>query len=381
MYRKIIIILIIISILSLSGCGHQTIAEKGNWKIGIMTSTAIVNEEEYVAAESVVNKFGEEHVIHITFPVKFMLEQETMIDKLTLMASDTDVKGIIISQGIPGISVAIDKIKGIRDDILIIVCSPGEDPDIIASKADIVFSEDVLDKSSDILDLATKHGAKTFVHYSFPRHMSYKLLASRRDLLKEECEKQGIEFIEVTTPDPASEDSVSGTQAFIVEDVSQKVEKYGKNTIFFTTNQCIKTLLIPAVVDNEALYPEYCCPSPVDGFRESLGIKVPEDKKGDIDYLVDQVKKKMSEEGMKGRTSPWPVPFEMMFIEGGAEYIKDYIDGNTKGKVDISKIREKFFEYSRIEVEVEQLEYEGKKYDNYLIIELISDFVILGSYI
>ena len=34
-------------------------------------------------------------------------------------------------------------------------------------------------------------GAKTFVHYSFPRHMSQELLARRRDIMKEEAAKHG----------------------------------------------------------------------------------------------------------------------------------------------------------------------------------------------
>lgn len=380
MLKKIIMVIFFVtSILCLFACDKQTIAKKDNWKIGIMTSTTILNEDEYRAAENVIHKFGEEHVIHITFPDKFMSEQETMIDKLTLMASDTDVKGIIISQGVPGITEAIDKIKETRKDILIIVCSSGDEPSIIASKADIVLCRDIFGEISEILDISSKQGAKTFVHYSFPRHMSYDLFAKRRDLLKEGCQKLGIEFIEVITPDPAEQSSISDIHTFIVEDVSKKVEKYGRNTAFFTTNQSIESLLISAVVDYKAIYSSYRSSSPYNVLTEKLGIKVPEDKKGDIDYLVEQVKKSMAKEGMKGNTSTWPVHPEMMFIEAGSEYIKDYIDGNTKSKLDLEKIKKRFSQYAGNEIEIKQLEYEGKKYNNYIII--ISDYAILKPYI
>lgn len=383
MYKKLIIlILFALAILNLPGCdNHETIVQRNNWKIGIMTPTVVVNEEEYIAAENVTHKYGEEHIIHMVFPVEFMAQQEATINKLTSMAYDNDVKGIIISQGIPGVSTAIDKIKEIRDDILIIVCSPGEDPDIIASKADIIFSEDVLSRSYDIVDIATKQGAKTLIHYSFPRHMSYKLLAERRDLIKEECERQGIEFVDVTTPDPGGEGGISIVQPFVMQDVLLKIDEYGKNTAFYTTSCSMDTLLGLAVSKNEAIYVDYNSLSPSHGFPEALGIEITEDKKGDTEYLVEEIKKKSAQNGMKNRISVWPVHVEMMYIEAGAAYIREYIYGNTKGKLDVDEIKDEFFAYSRLKIEMEPLKYEEKTYENYLIIELVSDFIIFVPYI
>ncbi len=82
--------------LSLAACGGSAPAEEpatddaaateapaeepaadDNWKIGIMTGTVSQNEEEYRAAQNVIKKYGEEHVLLMTYPDKFMDEQET----------------------------------------------------------------------------------------------------------------------------------------------------------------------------------------------------------------------------------------------------------------------------------------------------------------
>ncbi len=81
-----------------------------------------------------------------------------------------------------------------------------------------------------------KLGAKTFVHYSFPRHMSQVLLSSRRELMKKKCAELGIEFVDATAPDPTGDSGLPGAQQFILEDVPKMVAKYGKDTAFFSTN-------------------------------------------------------------------------------------------------------------------------------------------------
>ncbi|QXM06359.1 DUF3798 domain-containing protein [Crassaminicella indica] len=377
--RSISILMVLLMLVGLAACGQEPVSEEPvsasdeNWKIGIMTGTVSQNEEEYRAAQEVVKKYGEEHVILMTYPDKFMDEQETTIANVESMASDPAVKAIIIVQAVPGTSAAIDKAKEIRDDILFICGVPGEDPKMIASKADVVFAMDELSMGSTLPEQAKKQGATKFVHYSFPRHMSYALLSARRDLLKENCEKLGLEFIDATAPDPTGDAGVSGAQQFILEDVPRKVEQYGKDTAFFSTNCSMQVPLIKACLDEGAIYPQPCCPSPYHGFPSALGIEIPEDKKGDIDFVVSQIKEKIAEKGGTGRFSTWRVPCAMMFVEAGAEYAKAYIDGETNGKLDVEKINEKFKEYAKTDVHLTPLKEGGKTYDNYLMV--LMDFL------
>ncbi|MBA1334763.1 MAG: DUF3798 domain-containing protein [Firmicutes bacterium] len=370
--RLLAVLLAVMLVVGLTACGQQASTppaeeKTDNWKIGIMTNTVVQNEEEYRAAENVMKKYGPEHIIHMTFPDKFMDEQETTIANMVTMASDPDVKALVIVQAVPGTAAALKKVKEIRDDLLIIAGVPGEDPDVIAGLADLIFQPDELAMGYTIPAQAKKQGAKVFVHYTFPRHMAYPLLSARRDIFRSECEKLGIEFVDATAPDPTGDAGVSGAQQFILEDVPKMVAKYGKDTAFFSTNCAMQVPLIKAVVDTGAIYPQPCCPSPYHGFPSALGIEIPEDKKADIGYLVDEIKRIMAEKGMTGRTSTWPVPVAMMFVEGGAEYAIDWIEGNTNGKIDVDKIKEAFKEYAGMDIELSTLEEGGVKYDNYFL--------------
>ena len=381
--RIIAFMLIAVLALGVAACTPSKPAETGGeepaetaeekWKIGIMTNTVVQNEEEYRAAQNILKKYGEEHVIHMTFPDKFMDEQETTIANLVSMASDPDVKALVICQAVPGTAPGIDSIKEIRDDLLIIAGQPQEDPPIISSRADIVLQLDEMGMGYSIPAQAKKQGAKVFVHYSFPRHMSYPLLSGRRDIMREECARLGLEFVDATAPDPTGDAGVSGAQQFILEDVPRMVDKYGKDTAFFSTNCAMQVPLISAVVDTGAIYPQPCCPSPYHGFPSALGIEIPEDKQGDIGYVVDEITRIMAEKGMTGRTSTWPVPVSMMFIEGSSEYAIDWIKGEFQEKVNIPKLKEKFKEYSGVDSELTQLEEGGVKYDNYYCI--LMDFL------
>ena len=350
--------------------GDDDVAEEpaDNWKIGIMTNTVVQNEEEYRAAQNVIAKYGEEHVIHMTFPDKFMDEQETTIANLVSMASDPDLKALVICQAVPGTAPGIDSIKEIRDDLLIIAGQPQEDPPIISSRADLVLQLDEMGMGYSMPAQAKKQGAEVFVHYSFPRPMSYPLLSGRRDLLRAECERLGLEFVDATAPDPTGDAGTSGAQQFILEDVPRMVDKYGKDTAFFSTNCAMQVPLISSVIDTGAIYSQPCCPSPYHGFPSALGIEIPEDKQGDIDYVVDEITRIVAEKGMTGRVSTWPAPVAMMFIEAGAEYAKDWIHGEFEEKVDIERLKDEFYAYSGVDAKVSVLEEGGVTYDNYYCI-------------
>ncbi|WP_053956161.1 DUF3798 domain-containing protein [Inediibacterium massiliense] len=371
--RSLAIFLIVAMVFTMVACGSETKEE--NWKIGIMTGTVSQNEEEYRAAEKVQQKYGKDKVLLQTYPDQFMKEQETVVTNVMSMASDPDVKAIIIVQGIPGTSAAIDKVREMRDDILFIIGTAGEDPAMIASKADVVFQMDELGMGKAVIEQAKKQGATKFVHYSFPRHMSYALLAARRDLFRENCEKLGLEFIEATAPDPTGDAGVSGAQQYILEDVPRKVQEYGKDTAFFATNCSMQEPLIKSILEQGAIFPQQCCPSPYHGYPGALGIEIPEDKKGDIDFIVQEIKTKISEKDGTKRFSTWPVPMNMMFVEAGTEYALEYIKGNTKGKVDMEKIQKCFEDYanSNMHIQVYTDTENQKTYDNYLMV--LSDFI------
>lgn len=360
----VLTVVLLLSVMTFSALGQD------KWKIGILTSTVTQNEEEFRAAQHVLAKYGPEHIIVMTYPDKFMDEQETTIANMVSMASDPDVKALIICQAVPGTSPGIDSVKEIRDDLLIIVGTPHDDPPVISPRADIALAMDDVGMGYTIPVQAQKLGAKTLVHYSFPRHMAFLTLSTRRDILKTECARLGLDFVEADSPDPTGDAGITGSQQFILEDVPRMVAKYGKDTCFFSTNCSQQIPLISAVVSTGALYAQPCCPSPYHGFPSALGIEVSEEKMGDLPWIIEEITKVMAERGVTGRLSTWPAPVAMMFIEAGAEYAKDWIQGKFTEKMNIPVLVEKFNDYAGVEIDLKAFEHEGVTYDNFLVVLL-----------
>ncbi len=328
--------LIVVLVLSLAGCNQTPTPSGGGeakYKIGIVTGTVSQGEEEFRAGERMVAKYGADMIKHVTYPDKFSQEQETTIAQVASLAADPEVKAIVFTQAVPGAVASIDKVRETRDDILFILGAPHEDPDVVSARADIALDLDQMKRGESVMEMAQSMGAKTFVHYSFPRHMAMELLSQRRDILKATAQKLGIEFVEVDAPDPTSDAGVSGAQQFILEDVPRQVDKYGKDTAFFSTNCSMMEPIIKQSLEYGAIFPEQCCPSPYHAYPGALGIEIPEDKAGDLDYLYDQIAEKVAAKGGTGRFGTWVRPANVAMIEAGVKYGIDYAEGKV-GKFD-----------------------------------------------
>jgi hypothetical protein len=152
--------------------------------------------------------------------------------------------------------------------------------------------------------------------------------------MRSECERLGIKFVEATAPDPLGDAGVVGAQQFILEDVPKKVEEYGKQTKFFSTNCTMQEPLIKAVLDSDAIFAQQCCPNPYHGYPGALGIPIPGDKAGDLAFINQQIKEKIAARGGSGRFATWKVNVYTYFIEVGAKYAKEWADGKIKSKND-----------------------------------------------
>ncbi|HCX78923.1 MAG TPA: hypothetical protein DG577_05905, partial [Firmicutes bacterium] len=141
-------------------------------------------------------------IVTATYPDNFSSETETTIANTVALASDPDVKAIVFVQAVPGTAAAIDKVRETRPDMLFIAGVAAEDPATIASKADIVLLVDEISMGTAMPKKAAEMGAKTFIHYSFARHLSYATIATRRNLIMNTCEELGIAYYDVTAPDP-----------------------------------------------------------------------------------------------------------------------------------------------------------------------------------
>src|SRR5882672_5423551 len=293
------------------------------FKIGIMVGTVSQGEDEFRAGQMVVAKYGADHVKMVTYPDNFMQEQETVIAQLVGLASDPDVKVIVVGQAIPGTVAAVRKIREKRPDILIGMVEAHEDPDIVNQTADISIQPDQLARGRTIIAVAKKMGVTDLVHYSFPRHMSMELLARRRDIMKSAAAANGIKFHFVTAPDPMGEGGLPATQQFVMEDVPRELRQYGPKTAFFSTNCGMMDPMIRTVLNNGGYVPEQCCPSPTHGYPTALGISIPPDKAGDFAYINAENKKVIADHHMTGHFATWPVPEVMLSIRAMTDLLVD----------------------------------------------------------
>ena len=307
-----------------------------NWKVAIMTGTVSQGEEEFRAAEKAIETWGAEHIITDTYPDNFMSEMETTISKLVAFASDPEVKAIIMCQAVPGATAGFEKIKNElgRDDILFIAGTPQEDPAVISAASDIVMYADEAAQGDTIMEKCAEWGIEVFVHYSFPRHMAMELIVARHELLTANAEALGIEFVDVTAPDPTAEAGLSASQQFILEDVPRQMETYaGKKVAFFTTNCGMQPSLQTAILDQpNAYYPQPCCPSPYHAFPATLGLELAVG--GDDAEALKAIAAVLQEHDAVGRYSTWASPVAMTIIEVGVEYAVAYINGEITAKND-----------------------------------------------
>jgi hypothetical protein len=126
------------------------------------------------------------------------------------------MKAIIINNAIPGTAEAFKRVRERRPDILLIAAEAHEDPLVIQQAADLAISADFISRGYTIPWADKQLGADTFVHISFPRHMSYESLGLRRQIFEEACKDLGIRFVFVTAPDPTSDVGVAGAQQYIL---------------------------------------------------------------------------------------------------------------------------------------------------------------------
>lgn len=313
------------------GTSEAETASAEDFKIGIITGTASQGGEEITQANKMKEKYGD-MVVTSTYPDNFTTETETLISNAVAMASDPAVKAIVWCQAVPGTAAAIDKVRETRPDMIFIAGTPGEDPGVINPKADIVLQVDEPGCGVVIPPQAKAQGAKTLIHYSFPRHMSYALIVARHENMKKYCAENGIELVDVTAPDPTGDSGITGAQQFILEDVPRQIEKYGKDTVFFTTNCGMQEPLIRSVFENGAIYSLQCCPSPFHAFPAALNIDM-SGHEADVTYMMEQLQAKVDEYGMNGRVSTWGVPCNMLFVNAGVEYAKKVLEGETNGEV------------------------------------------------
>ena len=164
---------------------EATEAAGEDFHIGIVTGSVSQSEDDRRGAEAFQAKYGEENVILAIYPDNFTEEQETTIQTIVNLSDDPAMKAIIVNQAVPGTTEAFRRIKEKRPDIICIAGESHEDLPEIGSAADLVVNNDFVARGYLMIRTAHELGCDTFVHISFPRHMSYETMSRRVAIMKE----------------------------------------------------------------------------------------------------------------------------------------------------------------------------------------------------
>ncbi len=320
-------------------------AENDTFHIGIVTGSVSQSEDDRRGAEAFQEKYGEDRVSLAIYPDNFTEELETTIQTIVNLSADPDMKAIIVNQAVPGTAEAFRLIKERRPDIICIAGESHEDLPVIGGAADLVTNNDFVARGYLMIRTAHELGCDTFVHISFPRHMSYETMSRRVAVMKAACEEFGMNFVLETAPDPTQSDvGTPGAQAYILEHAPEWIEKYGQNSAYFCTNDAHTEPLLKQLLAYGGYFIEADLPSPLMGYPGALGIDLTE-AGGDFDKILAAVEAAVVEKGGAGRFGTWAYSYGYTVSAGLAQHAYNVITGESE-LCDIDDIAKAFQEYS-----------------------------------
>ena len=330
--------------------------DEEDFRIGIVTGSFSQSEDDRRGAEAFQEKYGSDKVTLAIYPDNFTDEFETTVGVITGLADDPKMKAIIVNQAVEGTDEAFRRIKEKRPDIL---CIAGETFDVfedMGEVADLVVNNDFVSRGYLMIWTAHELGCDTFVHVSFPRHLSYETYARRVNIMKAACDEFGMTFAMEEAPDPTTEVGVPGAQEYVTQHVPEWVKKYGKNSAFFCTNDAHTEPLIKGLLENGGYFIEADLPSPIMGYPGALDLDLTEDN-GDFTKITEEVEKAVVDAGGEGRFGTWTSSYGYTNSAGLAEHARNVIMGKSE-LTDLNAIREAYKIYTP------ETEWNGAKYTN-----------------
>lgn len=269
------LVLLLLVMVVLTGCGKQTAKTDKNaadYKIGVVTPTLSTSEDEYRAADMMSKKYPN-IVKHITLPENFSTEIETGLSQITSLADDPKMKAIIVTSGQAGLLPALQKVEETRPDIITMTAPIWDDPVLMSKYVDVNLDTDWVKRGETIARKAQSMGAKTLIHYSFPTHLSKEVIAQRKDMMQKTCEKLGVEWVEVVTPDPQTGNGTGPMLQFLREDIPRQISKYGTDTNIFGTNCPMYDVIIDEALRLKFMVAEQCCPTPTQAYPTVMALR------------------------------------------------------------------------------------------------------------
>ena len=342
-----------------------------DFHIGVVTGTVSQSEDDLRGAEALIAEYGAVAdggiIQHMTYPDNFMEEQETTISVIRGLADDPLMKAVIVNQAVPGTAEAFRQIKEVRPDILCFAGEAHEEPYLIAASADLATCYLMIKTAHDL-------GCDTFVHISFPRHLSMEKMQRRLAIMTKTCEELGMTLVQETAPDPTSDVGLAGAQQYILEQTPNWIERYGQNTAFFCTNDAHTEPLLRQLMQYGGYFVEADLPSPLMGYPGALGIDLSAEA-GDFPAILAKVEAAICEQGGAGRFGTWAYSYGYTTTAGlgslAIEAVQAEMAGEEYNIHSIRNISKNFSKYTP------GAHWNGSNYINASTMETYDNFVLV----
>jgi DNA-binding LacI/PurR family transcriptional regulator len=303
-----------------------------DFHIAIVTGTREQGSDDHLGALEMIRRYGSSEdgglVTHLIYPISFLNDPELTAELIASAASDPLLKAVVVNQAISGTAEGFRRIKARRPDVFCLSGEPHEDPGIITETADMVVAADYVARGYLIPYSARELGAKTLVHVTLPRHMTYFSMRQRAAVMERASAELGLGFHIEMAPDPTAPGGVEAARTFIAETLPEWLEKYGTATAFFATNDSHAEPLIAGITDLGGIFVEADIPSTLLGFPVALGVD-PEPLVGDWPGLLKAVEDAAAARGAAGRLGTWAWPLGFTQTAGLTEFGRMLAEGRS----------------------------------------------------
>lgn len=379
----VVLLLMIMVTVTVAGCKNTSTgpdATAAKFHIGVVTGTVTQSEDGYRGGEALAKEYGTTAdggmIEAITWPDNFQAEQETTISNIVGLADDPLMKAIIVCDAVPGTAEAFKQVRAKRSDILLFAGKPMEDPNVIAPACDVAADFDQLTNAYINIWAAKQMGAKSLVFVSFPRHMSLELISRSWAITQAAGKDLGIATYYESASDPLSDVGVPGAQQYIIEHVPAWIQKYGKETAFYTTNLALQEPLLKQIMQYGGMSVGIL--SPTLGYPGAFGIDLTAEK-GNWPAILKKVEQTVVAKGGSGRFNAWGFSMDYVTVAGLGEYAKRCIEGTAKvgDQADMLSAYEKFSPGAEWNCNVYTDVGTGRKVTNYF--QLYQDTYVFGK--
>nr|HPO02907.1 DUF3798 domain-containing protein [Treponemataceae bacterium] len=122
-------------------------------------------------------------------------------------------------------------------------------------------------------------------------------------------------------------------QQFILEKVPQWIQKYGKETAFFCTNDAHTEPLLKQIAAFGGMFVEADLPSPLMGYPGAFGIDLSAEA-GNFPAILKKVESTVVAKAGAGKFGTWAFSYGFTVTAGLGEYAKRIVEGTaTKGSM------------------------------------------------